>query len=293
MVYLNKGSDLMVRIVSAASECEEMYEYVGTSKTKIMHSVCGVTNPDPDYGVTRNYVNWFSIEYVIEGEGVVVEDDKVAHLEAGDFFILHPYKYHHYYSDKKNPWKKVWITFGYNTDYISDLLKLYGIEDRTFFKGLNNPVHLDELFNLFKQDRSDFNRELELLVFQLVMDLAYMSEKVENSDTELDEAKRYIDKRVASKLNVKNVADYIGVNYTYFSKSFKKKFGISPAKYIMQQKLELAKHLLENTDISVQAIADHLAFADRAHFSAVFSKTFGISAVNYRLKCRAENELSE
>jgi len=168
---------------------------------------------------------------------------------------------------------------------------LYEIGDRTFFKGLNSPVHLDELFELFKSDRPDFNRELELLTYQLVMDLAYMSDKIEKSDTELDMAKRYIDKRVASKLNVKDVADYIGMNYTYFSKCFKKKFGISPTKYITQSKLELAKHLLENTALPVQSIADHLAFADRAHFSSVFSKTFGVSAVQYRAQKKAESEI--
>lgn len=273
----------MKRKQSAESEVEVIYEYIGNTKTQILYSLCGITNPDPEYKITRpTKSNWYSIEYVVEGEGVVQEDDKISRVKGGDFFILHPGKYHHYYSDKKNPWKKIWVTFSMNTEFVTTLLKLYKIEDRTFFKGLNSYVHLDEIYELFQTERPDFNRELELLIYQMVIDLAYKADKLENSDTELDVAKRFIEKRVASKISVKDVADWIGVSYTYFSKTFKKKFGISPAKYIIEQKIELAKHLLANTNMSIPQISDHLAFSDLSYFSYVFSKTCGVSASEYR-----------
>ena len=79
---------------------EEIYEYIGTSDTQIFRLISGVTYPGPDYDLERKHARSHTIEYIYEGEGVVQEDSHIYKVSAGDFFILHPNTFHHYYSSK-------------------------------------------------------------------------------------------------------------------------------------------------------------------------------------------------
>ena len=78
-------------------------------------------------------------------------------------------------------------------------------------------------------------------------------------------------------------------NKFFFSKSyiiscFKNEFGISPKQYIIQKKIETAKNMLLETDMSIKAIAEMLHFADSHHFSNTFKKQTGLAPVEFRMR---------
>ena len=261
---------------------EKIYHYVGSPQTQILDGLSGITFPAPEYEIIRKHSVSYSIEYVFEGEGVIQENDKIYKVSAGDFFILHPNCYHHYFANPKNPWKKIFFTTDGDPTFIKTLLSLYHIDKIVLFKSLNSPLRLEEIFELFKSDKEDITQDLERLVCMLIVDLAHASKLNNNSLISLSTAKSFIDKRITTRIPVAEVADYVGLDYAYFSRAFKKKYGISPSQYILHKKIELSSQLLKETELPINAIASQLSFTDTTHFIKTFKSINGTTPTEYR-----------
>ena len=169
-----------------------------------------------------------------------------------------------------------------NTEFISRLLSIYDLENQTVFKGLNSPLQLEEIFELFKSPKVDISRNLEILIFSMIADLSRHNSNINKHETFITSAKSFINKRLSTRITVQEVSQHVGLNYSYFSRAFKKAEGISPKQYIKQKKLLLAKKMLEETKSTIPQISDLLSFPDVAYFSKEFKVFFGITASAYR-----------
>lgn len=261
---------------------EEIYEYYGSTETQLAYLMAGITYPDPSYEIKRKIASCFSIEYVYEGEGVIQEDSHIYKVSAGDFFILHPGCLHHYYANPKNPWKKIFFAGHYKTDFLLTLLKLYGINNIVYFGKLHSPVLLEDIMELLKTNENNITDQLEILIFRMVLALSNHVKKPANDLSPTALGKEYINSRLMMRVTVSEVAKYVNLDYSYFSRAFKKTYGITPSAYILRQKLELSKALLSDTTLSVHNISDKLAFFDTSHFSHAFTEHFGISPAKFR-----------
>ena len=202
---------------------------------------------------------------------------------AGDFFILHPNTYHHYYSDKNDPWKKIFLTIDGDPKFVNALLSLYKIENVCYLHKTNSPFQLEEIFELVKSGETDIDHELEELVMRMVTNISdfYYSHHSNASD-KLSAAKSFIERRVSTKLSVNEVADFAGFERAYFSKKFSSRYGLSPSEYIMLSKIEYAMNLLLNSDMSVKTISEQLSFTDTSHFSQRFHRYTGYTPAEFR-----------
>ena len=72
------------------------------------------------------------------------------------------------------------------------------------------------------------------------------------------------------------------------SASFKKQHGISPSDYIRRSRIELVKHDLETTEMTLLEISSHTGFASISTMQRVFRKAVGMPPGQYRLQCRIE-----
>ena len=96
-------------------------------------------------------------------------------------------------------------------------------------------------------------------------------------------AKKYVkDNLTNPDLGFDDVCDYIGITKIYFGRIFQKEEGISFGTYINQCRIELAKNLLEQTNLRVSEVADKVGFVNTKYFSVVFKSTTGKTPLNYR-----------
>ncbi len=95
-------------------------------------------------------------------------------------------------------------------------------------------------------------------------------------------AMEYIDNHLASSINNQMVAEAIEVNADYLSRLFKKELGVTLSQYITQKKCDMAKYILENSNISCKDISAYLGFASCSHFIVRFKKTVGQTPEEYR-----------
>jgi AraC-like DNA-binding protein len=92
----------------------------------------------------------------------------------------------------------------------------------------------------------------------------------------------FIDANLQTELSLSALASKCFYNPSYFSRAFKEKFSVSPGEYITRKRLERAKQLLCETDLSVDEIGRQSGFSDRSRFYYAFSKYGGMTPGDYR-----------
>ena len=104
----------------------------------------------------------------------------------------------------------------------------------------------------------------------------------ETASLRMIKAKEYIHKNLSSgSLSVSAVAENAGVSEVYFRKEFKKAFGLSPAAYIKNRRIESAKLLLKTGYYSVGTVAEKCGFESPSYFSYEFRRTVGTAPGEY------------
>lgn len=78
-----------------------------------------------------------------------------------------------------------------------------------------------------------------------------------------------------------DLAERLEVSKAHLSRSFSRKTGISPGKYITQVKISYAKLLLQEEDASITYAAEASGFANANYFSKVFRRETGMSPSEY------------
>ena len=92
----------------------------------------------------------------------------------------------------------------------------------------------------------------------------------------------YIDAGLTEEIKLSNLAGLLGMSPFHFGRMFKQSTGISPHQYVIQQRLERAKHLLKNSDRAIIDIALDCGFTSHSHLSKQFRKVIGMTPRNFR-----------
>lgn len=87
----------------------------------------------------------------------------------------------------------------------------------------------------------------------------------------------YIETDYMYILGVEDIAQTLNVSKSHLIREFSKYVGVTPNKYLIQQKLDNAKKLLANDDLPIEAVAEAVGFSCGNYFSKVFKKEFGIT----------------
>ena len=95
-------------------------------------------------------------------------------------------------------------------------------------------------------------------------------------------AMRYLTSNYPRRIKISDLADYIGVDRSYLTKSFREQYHVSPQEYLISLRMDQAQFLLENTGKSVTDIAAEVGYPDSLAFSKSFKQRFGASPSEYR-----------
>ena len=98
----------------------------------------------------------------------------------------------------------------------------------------------------------------------------------------------FIQQHAAEISSRKDVANRLGVSLERVSARVQEETGLSFRAFLHACRLDLAKLLLETTELDISEISTRTGFQTVQHFSRVFSKRSGISPKKYRLQSRSE-----
>ena len=121
---------------------------------------------------------------------------------------------------------------------------------------------------------------LEQMISQKLIQLK--EENAERESRPITEAKQYIQLHFQEELKLEDVSSYVGFNTTYFSTLFKKETGHNFTDYLTELRINKAKELLCQDNLSIQDVCELVGYRDMKYFSRLFKKLTGISPSDYR-----------
>lgn len=90
------------------------------------------------------------------------------------------------------------------------------------------------------------------------------------------DAQRIIMDRLDQPLTIRELSREVGMNECYLKKGFKAMFGKTIHEFFQFQRIEKAKELLQQKNLSVNEVAFRLGFGSASHFSTSFKKIAGM-----------------
>jgi len=128
-------------------------------------------------------------------------------------------------------------------------------------------------------EQSDKNTEashmlLREILYLLNADICHRYYEEHNATTAIDEVFEYINKHYREKPSLDELAALSYMDKSYLCRAFKKRFGQSPIEAVIRLRLNHARDLLFNTDMTVKEIASACGYNDTSFFIAQYKKTF-------------------
>ncbi|MEG2404278.1 MAG: AraC family transcriptional regulator, partial [Oscillospiraceae bacterium] len=116
--------------------------------------------------------------------------------------------------------------------------------------------------------------------------LKELSGQNDNQGDRIEEIVEYIHQNIQKNITRKDLADAVYLNPEYLSRLFKKEKGCTLSEFILKEKMNIAKSLLETTGFSVSIIASKVGYSNFSHFAQCFKKGFGVSPSEFRQKAK-------
>ena len=92
----------------------------------------------------------------------------------------------------------------------------------------------------------------------------------------------HVGAHLTDTLTAAGLACVAGLSVSHFNRLFREWSGYSPLEYVRRQRLDEARRLLADIDLSIKAIAARTGFADPYHFSRAFRQMDGLSPTEFR-----------
>lgn len=219
---------------------------------------------------------------VLEGKGIFQLGESTYMLERGEGFLIVPEVVTYYQADEKNPWQYCWI--GLQGRDVPGIIKRCGISSEN---PLFSFLDVMEMENCVSQLAGNYSRKgggfLALSKLYEFFSLIQGDEIAAASTMRLSaRVRRFIDRNYSYHISVEKIAEILGCNRSHMFRVFKEEYGMSVQEYLRNTRMEHARHLMEQTNMSVVEVMYSCGFNDLPNFSRQFKRQFGVSpgAVN-------------
>ncbi len=102
------------------------------------------------------------------------------------------------------------------------------------------------------------------------------------SPRQLQRVLEYIEVHLSESLHLSALAKIVDMSESHFSRSFKKSTNIAPHQYLLNRRVEKAKQLLQQPQLSILAVALECGFAHHGHLSRHFKRIVGTTPKQFR-----------
>lgn len=240
------------------------------------HFFCG-----EGYRIDRDTYPAVLLAYVVRGRLHVLFRDREIIAAAGDVIFMDCHEKHCYFSE--NDTEFLFINYsGQNAHELCQLfMKQYGwvVKKRS---GSELYRQLHDMSAYYEQGGILSPMQDSERIYSMIMTML----EPEYSDApEKDIIYRsilYIRDHAGESIRLQDLADQAALSMYYYSHLFKDRTGFSPMDYVANTRIEKAKRLLIETDLSVEDIAAESGYASSAGLIKAFKKNAGISPRRYR-----------
>lgn len=102
------------------------------------------------------------------------------------------------------------------------------------------------------------------------------------TDSVVSSAMQFIGNNYRHSISVTDIAQNVSMSKAHFSRIFKKQSGYAPHEYLIQIRLNRAKHLLKTTEMPIKNISQEVGYQDVTTFTSAFTNRVGLSPAQFR-----------
>jgi two-component system response regulator YesN len=109
-----------------------------------------------------------------------------------------------------------------------------------------------------------------------------ISKREERSSSIMKTAMDYIKDNFHKDISLDDVSRVVNISPYYFSKIFKEENGLNFIEYLTNVRIDKAKKLLEESELSIKEICISCGYTDPNYFSRSFKKNVGVTPTEYK-----------
>ena len=262
----------------------------------------GITYPSPDYCIIRTERSGifaggvYVLEYIKSGKGYIEADDGVYEVSGGDTVFMTAKQRITYYSDRADPYQKIWINF--TGPLTAGMASGLSLDKRVYAIKYNSEPLIKEIHGLRaginKSNRAESFDRMAVLILKILTTINRTVRAGNNAGarrSSAERAKEYIDEQLIPNLTLDDISNELRINKNYLIHSYKRRYGISPNQYIISKKIEHSKKMLLEKEMSISEISSVLNYSSTQHFSKAFKMAVGVSPGEYRKMTRDKVEI--
>lgn len=222
--------------------------------------------------------------YVTKGNLYFNSCNKEIYLKPFEAIILPPNTPYMQGLDTSEELNYLWAHF--TGKGVENILSQFGISKYPFINAVSQGNHLQtrfqRLFDCFVKNDEFIERDLSASLEKLMIELARAIKESDKPRISLSKSLSYINDNYNTKIKIPDLAKMDGLSMTQYNLHFKNQMGMSPTKYIIALRMNLAKDLIESSNLSLIQIAMMCGYEDYNFFAKVFKKFTGLSPKSFK-----------
>ena len=229
----------------------------------------------------------YHILYIAEGCCYVTVNGETKTAPAGSVVVFlpkQPQDYRFYKADKS-----VSYYLHFSGTACEDIFRDMGLDGSNIYR-IGKSITLEKLLNTLIDEYRQQIKFSKYRMSGLLLDiLSLIGRKNSNMlygnpdiNQKFAEICSLMAKNYSKDMTVKDYADMCNLSESRFSHRFSEIIGTSPKQYIINLRIDAAKELLINSDMSVLQIGETVGFLTQNYFSRIFKKQTGFSPLYYR-----------
>ncbi len=247
----------------------------------VLVDLIGVFKIERDAFFTRTATdrNYDSLSVRIKGSGTIFAEGREYDLKEGNFIYLPQNQKYNQRTDGETIIAIHFIRYSSEKKPEAELI----VPEK--------PAEVLEItksmYKLWTEKKPGYKQGCTALLYKLLYMFRGQTEKGNalalSVDKILDKAIDYIHKNYRrERILISGLAEAASVSEAYFRRCFRSVYGVSPARYIINLKLEYAAGLLQSGFYTVSETAEKAGFSDIKYFQRLFKQSYGHTPAQYK-----------
>ena len=238
----------------------------------------------------KHFHSMFSLSFVEKGM-IRIEYAKDTHiiLDHNSIAIFNPNQSH----CTQNINAIGYYTLYLNYDWCMNIQKELFLENQIYIpvdKYIINNQQIStismNIYNDLLANNNSYEKELKSIIKKIFKKDCKVKNTYLINDTQhiVNLIQDYIYAHLSEQLSTEDIANYFGYDKSYLIRLFKKKIGITPQNFIINERVHKAKELFKRYEYStLLELALDVGFYDQSHFNRNFKKIFATNPGHYMM----------
>lgn len=260
---------------------------------------------DLSWSMEPNRHEFFEMVYIKKGSAVFEISGQPVAIGPNEIIIIKPNQAHKFIVKSEVGCEFIVLSFKFcnqmNSEFseipLEDFLNFVSGKESGAFITLkvSQKNEIITLLNRILREKENTEIGSEFLNYLLVMELfVFISRalKMEWENSIKDKSPKikelihisvnFINNNFERDISLGNIAKFVFLSPSYFTRAFKEEVGISPISYLLKVRIDRAKELLGDTGLKISDIALSVGFSNQQRFNEIFKKYTKYTPLQYK-----------